>query len=641
MNTKKVMAWDQQQFLPSFDQLYKMYQEVHHLFTFMHHQSSHCYFVTEQQEKGGVPNINMEPLLERVVKTDCHFCPSKPEQGAMRVSIDGCMSLKQAPRAYFDVRTPWNKFLYPPMTSQLKDLLTTKSKNPATCSSSFTCEPSSTSTVSIDPTKQQIMGVVTVICDHNIHTVSVDIKKYGGRGGGEKYCYALFVLDHIMHQLPGVKFYVSYDLGCAFLKYAKKNLNPERYKEIIAFIIPSMHVWGHQLKCQVLYSPSRTDGSGTHSYENIEQNWSKYSGLVTSIRGMSEANRVDFISSSAEKFARKAVEAMLDNLQKGYDKAVELVVFLRKELDQVLFEESIQESEVDGFIISLKNLFEGTDSAGKNADKSADKSADYAEAIDAVVSLMQSCDEAESVHSENGSDVGDDASQVSDELFGAKLADSKLAENYLKSIIEQRVAEGKPLWEFDVDGCRHPDYLALQFNQTVVLNEKNALKFRLCQLYYAHKDQFRKAQRKVGVTTARKLFDSARKLRVEYLACLEKFNDKYHKTCAITIKDLANPDSKFRSSEDDLGTRAQKRVVDSYSRWKRALEEVGYKRNAHRNFIVNATAQSERLQEELILRNKFQGGDQQIVKEGQMWLISRRLLMYQRHIRSASSCRLE
>jgi len=65
------------------------------------------------------------------------------------------------------------------------------------------------------------MGVVTVICDHNIHTVSVDIKKYGGRGGGEKYCYALFVLDHIMHQLPGVKFYVSYDLGCAFLKYAK------------------------------------------------------------------------------------------------------------------------------------------------------------------------------------------------------------------------------------------------------------------------------------------------------------------------------------------------------------------------------------------------------------------------------------
>jgi len=102
---------------------------------------------------------------------------------------------------------------------------------------------------------------------------------------------------------------------------------------------------------------------------------------------MSEANRVDFISSNAEKFARKAVEAMLDNLQKGYDKAVELVVFLRKELDQVLFEESIQESEVDGFIISLKNLFEGTDSAGKNADKSADKSADYAEAIDAVVSL--------------------------------------------------------------------------------------------------------------------------------------------------------------------------------------------------------------------------------------------------------------
>ena len=95
MNTKKVMACDQQQFLPSFDQLYKMYQEVHHLFTFMHHQSSHCYFVTVQKEEGGVPNINMEPLLERVVKTDCHFCPSKPEQGAMRVSIDGCMSLKQ------------------------------------------------------------------------------------------------------------------------------------------------------------------------------------------------------------------------------------------------------------------------------------------------------------------------------------------------------------------------------------------------------------------------------------------------------------------------------------------------------------------------------------------------------------------
>jgi len=199
-----------------------------------------------------------------------------------------------------------------------------------------------------------------------------------------------------------------------------------------------MHVWGHQLKCQVLYAPSRVDGAGTLSYENIEQHWSKFYGFIASIQRMDWANRVDRTSSLSENFARKAVSALVQNMGKDFKEAVKLESTHSKALNKLLRDLEKTEAEVILLINRQKALFSQTNHSGvrKNQDD-----VDYANAIDDYASLL--------VDTVNNDDIDSDDDLNSDPALDV---DSDLGDAaYSAAILEQR-AKNK---EADLEAARN------------------------------------------------------------------------------------------------------------------------------------------------------------------------------------------
>jgi len=86
--------------------------------------------------------------------------------------------------------------------------------------------------------------------------------------------------------------------------------------------------------------------------------------------------------------------------------------------------------------------------------------------------------------------------------------------------------------------------------------------------------------------------------------------------------------SEFHSSDDVFGIRAEKVLIDAYSRRERAREEIVYKRQSRSNFVANTTNALETLKSNFILKDKIDAKEYVHVQQGQKWLLSRRILLY-------------
>lgn len=105
------------------------------------------------------------------------------------------------------------------------------------------------------------------------------------------------LLRHHHADLPK---YISYDICCQW----SKNLI-ERLKKlppgirltlvlgILRFLIPKLHIYGHKILCQLLFSLNYTLGLARTDREGIERPWANIRPVATSTREMGPGSRVD------------------------------------------------------------------------------------------------------------------------------------------------------------------------------------------------------------------------------------------------------------------------------------------------------------------------------------------------------------
>jgi hypothetical protein len=93
---------------------------------------------------------------------------------------------------------------------------------------------------------------------------------------------------------------ISYDIACQWWKnlLARLLLLPPlvRLKIVLAllrFAIPKMHIHGHTLACQLLFSLNLIVGAAQTDGEGIERPWAAIGGVATSTREMGPGSRWD------------------------------------------------------------------------------------------------------------------------------------------------------------------------------------------------------------------------------------------------------------------------------------------------------------------------------------------------------------
>ena len=92
---------------------------------------------------------------------------------------------------------------------------------------------------------------------------------------GEMYIYCLLLLDDYISNNSDEsdeKFMVfAYDIQCLFQKsiMKKRHMYPRIVNAFVATVIPIFHVYGHQVSCQLDYSPRRTKHAGYFNYFKV------------------------------------------------------------------------------------------------------------------------------------------------------------------------------------------------------------------------------------------------------------------------------------------------------------------------------------------------------------------------------------
>ncbi|KAJ7238471.1 hypothetical protein C8J57DRAFT_1528783 [Mycena rebaudengoi] len=172
-------------------------------------------------------------------------------------------------------------------------------------------------------------GVGMGVCARHelVQPTGVAALQRGERFVNMDYIFAS-LMRHLHHKLFKV---ISYDIACQWWKYLRDRLltlPSNMWLAIILtmmrFVIPKMHIKGHTLACQVLYSLSWLLGAGRTDGEGIERPWVSIGGIATSIRDIGPGSWRD----------------VLDNHWSFWNwwKVVSLASLLRTRLDAAVIE---------------------------------------------------------------------------------------------------------------------------------------------------------------------------------------------------------------------------------------------------------------------------------------------------------------
>ncbi|KAJ6516514.1 hypothetical protein C8R45DRAFT_809791 [Mycena sanguinolenta] len=160
---------------------------------------------------------------------------------------------------------------------------------------------------------------------------------------GERFSNMDYVFTSVMlRKHPKLRKLVTYDIAGIwkiFLAQRLKNLPPHvRLIIILAlfhFAIPKMHINGHTLLCQLLYSLNLILRSGQLDAEGIERAWAAIGGIATSTRDMGPGARHDVLDCQWSHW--------------NWQKLVDIVVLLRRRLDRAQEELKEQTEAFDEF----------------------------------------------------------------------------------------------------------------------------------------------------------------------------------------------------------------------------------------------------------------------------------------------------
>jgi hypothetical protein len=102
--------------------------------------------------------------------------------------------------------------------------------------------------------------------------------------------YPLSLLAKIQHLLPDEKL-IGYDIGCSFRATAKNGI-PELNGE---FVIPAMHGYAHNRKCQLTYHPRYKKGAGLEDFETCKWFFSLYNNCAGITRYTTPFHRLQLL----------------------------------------------------------------------------------------------------------------------------------------------------------------------------------------------------------------------------------------------------------------------------------------------------------------------------------------------------------
>jgi hypothetical protein len=121
-------------------------------------------------------------------------------------------------------------------------------------------ESAATSKKAVDET-----GLMAVTCFHGI-----DVRYLNLFGGKERYSHAMRLLEAVHADCPeATHMRVCYDVACEF-ESTVRSYDDEWLKDV-SVRIGRFHLYGHQLRCHILYNLLRTEGFGLMVGEEVEQ----------------------------------------------------------------------------------------------------------------------------------------------------------------------------------------------------------------------------------------------------------------------------------------------------------------------------------------------------------------------------------
>lgn len=110
------------------------------------------------------------------------------------------------------------------------------------------------------------------------------------------YAYASI----LRHHDPKLTKVTSYDIACQWCKNVISRLKGlpslvrcDLSKQDVRFVIPKLHIYGHQLLCQLKFSLNWLRGAGRTDGEGIERPWAHLGPIATSTHDMGPGARHD------------------------------------------------------------------------------------------------------------------------------------------------------------------------------------------------------------------------------------------------------------------------------------------------------------------------------------------------------------
>ncbi|KAE8245047.1 hypothetical protein A4X13_0g6110 [Tilletia indica] len=149
-----------------------------------------------------------------------------------------------------------------------------------------------------------IVGVVGLTCRHGSPLLMCDVRE-----SGEAHFYAFALLDHLIRACSGQlqSLGICYDIGCKLAVSPRLKASLRPHNVVIYCAVSLFHVFGHDLDCQLKYSPRRTVGYGLTDGESLERLWSALCDQISVTRSMSQVGRQRALSSQLAFLADESV----------------------------------------------------------------------------------------------------------------------------------------------------------------------------------------------------------------------------------------------------------------------------------------------------------------------------------------------
>ncbi|KAF8192867.1 hypothetical protein K438DRAFT_1969981 [Mycena galopus ATCC 62051] len=120
---------------------------------------------------------------------------------------------------------------------------------------------------------------------------------------GKRYANMDYIFASLLrHHHPKLLKYISYDICCQWCKHLVERLKSKSLPAalqvtliiaLVRFVIPKLHIYGHKLLCQLLYSLNLILGCARTDGEGIERPWVNVGPVATSTQEMGPGSRED------------------------------------------------------------------------------------------------------------------------------------------------------------------------------------------------------------------------------------------------------------------------------------------------------------------------------------------------------------